>query len=299
MTKLEPLGEITVRIAGPDDIHLVTRFLPEGLNHPVNTRYLIAEANGSDEVLGGAYFRVGASGNGIRVASIKLRVNREALPIETASTLLTTCLVAAESAGAGGVVYDSMVEAGSEEETLLLQAGFTSLQQLKDYEINLESTLKALARTVAHLERRGKLPPSFRLVPIDEAPITPVQALISRHVGGSLDALGVPLLKAASTVAKVDAHVVGVTVAVKKGRGVDIPYTVTDPAYRNRWVTPAMWQRTGEELVRAGYETVSYCTNGTQFKSMFNFTRRIGSQETGCQVRYGRALTQRQRSSEI
>lgn len=85
----------------------------------------------------------------------------------------------------------------------------------------------------------------------------------------------------------------GLVVPVYRGDAVDIPYTVTEPGFRSLWVTPAMWQRTAVELIGAGYHTVTYSTNSQQFRSMFNFTRRLGSRELGRQVRYARHLTAR------
>lgn len=283
--------EIKVRLAGPADIHRVASLLPQGLNHPVNTKYLIAEKSGTAEILGGAYYRINPTANGMRVASLLLSVHPETLMVETATTLLTACLSAAGIAGVGGAVYDAMVTAGSPVETLLLKAGFVPIQTLIDYEINLRAALNVLDRTMRHMKRRGKLPADTSVIPLDEAPITSVNALVSRYLGGSVDAFAGAVLTDISSVAKVGPKIVGVTVVINKGNGADVPYTVTDPAYRNGWVTPAMWQRTAGELINAQHKDISYCTNSQQFKSMFNFSRRLGSKETGRQLRYARSFS--------
>ena len=285
-----PSGEVKIRLAGPADIHRIASHLPQGLSQPINTRYLIAERCDSAELLGGAYFRVAAMAHGVRVASLRLAVHPEILTDDTAMALMAVCLSAAEHAGAQGAVYDCMVEAGSLEESLLLRFGFVSIQTLIDYEIDCRAALAVIDRTMRHLSRSGKVPAEAIVIPLDEAPITPVNTLVAHYLGGSIDALSATVLPHISTVATVGPRVVGVTLSANKGRGIDIPYTVNEPGFRNSWVTPAMWRRVAECLIEAGHDKVTYSTNSEQFKNMSNFTRRLGAKETSRQVRYGRGL---------
>jgi hypothetical protein len=286
-------GGVRVRFAGPSDIHRVAALLPQGLNDPVNTRYLVAERDGSPDVLGGAYFRIGAGPDGAYVASFRLGVVADDLGVEAATRLLTFCLSAAQAAGARAAVYDGMVAGGSPDEALLRWSGFAPTQTLVDYEIDCRAAFAVLESTQRQLRQRGRLPAEAAVVALDDAPSAPVDALLSRYLGGSIRALGECVSPSLSSVARIGRRVVGVIVAMRKDDGVDIPYTVTEPGFRNLWVTPVMWRRTALELIGAGHDTVTYSTNSQQFRSMFNFTRRLGSRETGRQVRYARYLPTR------
>jgi hypothetical protein len=291
VTAAEQNGGVRVRLAGPSDIHRVAALLPQGLCDPVNTRYLVAERDGSPVLLGGAYFRIGAAPDGTCVASFRLGVVADDPGGEAATTLLRFCLSAAQGCGARAAVHDGMVAGGSPEEALLRRSGFAPTQTLVDYEIDCRAAVAVLESTLRHLRQRGRLPADAAVVALDDAPSTPVDALLSRHLSGSIRALGERVSPSLSSVARFGPRVVGVIVAVHRGDGVDIPYTVTEPGFRSLWVTPVMWQRTAVELIRAGYHTVTYSTNSQQFRSMFNFTRRLGSRETGRQVRYARYLS--------
>lgn len=290
MTAAAPGRGVRVRFAGPANIHRVSILLPQGLNDPVNTRYLLAEAGDSVDVLGGAYLRIGSAPDGMRVASFRLGVAADGLGVETATTLLAACLSVAQRAGARAAVYDAMVTGGSQEEALLRQSRFVPTQTLIDYEIDCRAALDVLERTVRHLQKRGRLLDDAVVVALEDAPSAPVDVLLSRYLAGSIRGLGELVSANLSTVARVGPRIVGVTVAMRKADGVDIPYTVTEPGFRNLWVTPAMWRRTARELIGAGHHTVTFSTNSQQFRSMFNFTRRLGSRETGRQVRYARYL---------
>ena len=289
MTADAQKGGVRVRFAGPSDIHRVAALLPQGLYDPVNTRYLVAERDGAPDVLGGAYFRIGAAPDGMCVASFRLVVAGDPGG-EAATTLLRFCLSAAQGCGARAAVYDGMVAGGSPEEALLRWSGFAPTQTLVDYEIDCRAAVEVLESTLRHLGQRGRLPGAAAVVALDDAPSTPVDALLSRYLSGSIRSLGERVSPSLSSVARFGPRVVGVIVAIHRSDGVDIPYTVTEPGFRSLWVTPVMWQRTAVELIGAGYHTVTYSTNSRQFRSMFNFTRRLGSRETGRQVRYARYL---------
>lgn len=285
-----PSREIRIRLAGPSDIHRVAAILREGLNQPINTRYLIAERAASAEMLGSAYFRIAPGPQGERLAALRIAAQPGTLTSETATALLKAGLTAAKNAGAWGVAYDGMVPAGSQEEARLCQAGFKPIQTLIDYEIDCRAAQADLDRTMEHMKKRGKVPAESAVIALDDAPITAVNTLLAHNLGGSFATLAAPVLADISTVVKLGPRIVGVTAAVVKGTAIDVPYTATEPEFRNGWVTPAMWQRIVMKALAAGCNHLTYCTNGEQFRKMSNFTRRLGAKETNRHLRYGRGL---------
>jgi len=284
------VDEMTIRTARPSDIHRVVRLLPQGLTHPATTRYLIAEESGASQILGAAYFRLAPAPSGTLLASLRVGISSDLPSTEAARVLLAACVGLARDSGAHAAIYDSMVASGSPEESLLLDGGFSSLQTLIDFELSCSVALQALDRTMENLKRRRRIPPAAEVISLEEAPITPVNALLSRYLGGALDGQAGCVRSDISTVARVGPRIVGITVSVDQPGGAYVPYTVAEPGYRNGWVTPAMWQRTIRALVVAQHEYLNYSTNSDQFKAMANFTRRMGSRETGRHVRYGRSL---------
>jgi hypothetical protein len=253
---------------------------------PDRFRCLVAESAGDRRLLGAASFLISPGPRGEEAAVFEWAAEQD-VPAETDRLLVAGCIAQARAAGAERLTVQGGVLEGSRAESLLRELAFQPFQTLVHYDMDVEAGWKAVQSAHRWIERKGGIPANGRVIALREAPVIPVAELIRRHLSNVPGSRVQPDL---STVVLMGPRVVGALVVhVTEGRA-EAPYDVVDGEFRSSWVTIAMWHRTFQKGVEAGYKTVRFRTDDKQFKAFANFAHRMKSTPVGREIWYRLAL---------
>ncbi len=283
-------SSIRIRAAAPADLHLLARWLPRGFKQPGDTRYLVAETDPGGDFLGGAYVLLSKGADRRQHAAFHLDFSQDEEFADLGSLLLRGCIVQARKQGAATLGYETMLPEDSVMSNFLVAQGFTAVQTLTDYEMDLPKLLEACNRVCTSLRHKDKLPPEARILPFGAASEQAALQLVRRQFGISLQLPAPGFLEDISTVVQFGPRIVGVILARTAGKSVYVPHTVVDEGFRQLWVTPTLWQRFSRKSFDEGYRIVRFATSEKYFRSMANFARRLRSKPLGKQISYRLAL---------
>lgn len=185
-------------------------------------------------------------------------------------------------AGLGKLLLETPVREGSAEAGLLHRLGCEINVSFYFFETDLIRGAEIFRRGRDHLERRGGVPPSARLMPLGEAPQIPVKTLLNEEVGSY--ATDTALLVDEfhlrhSTVALDGPKVVGAVLMDRPGEIPRVRYMAVSPNYRNSWPYILLMLRSHEQLLAAGFTVVHFKTNPERHPGLRNFARRVQGRE--------------------
>jgi hypothetical protein len=289
MSAAHSASTMRLRPARPADTPRLLRLLPRIAMAPDRIRCLVAESVGDRRVLGAASFLISPGPRGGASAVFEWAAE-QGVPAETGRLLVAGCIAQARAAGAERLTMQGGVPEGSPAESLLRELAFQPFQTLVHYDMDVEAGWKAVQSAHRWIERKGGIPANGRVIALREAPVMPVAELIRRYLSNVQDVdwkvPGSRVQPDLSTVVLMGPRVVGALVVhVMDGRA-EAPYDVVDEEFRSSWVTVAMWHRTFQKGVEAGYKTVRFRTDDKQFKAFANFAHRMKSTPVGREIWY-------------
>jgi hypothetical protein len=283
-------SSVRLRPACPADAPRLRRMLPQIAKAPDRTRCLVAESEADRRILGAALLTISHNPGGEYSGAFRWTADSGAPP-ETNRLLIAGCIAEARSAGLDNLAFLGGVSEGSRTDALLREFAFQPIQTLVQYDMDTEAGWKAVQSAYRWIERKGGIPADGRVLAFREAPLAPVAEIIRRYLGGAQDldrhAPGSRLLADISTVVQKGPRVIGALIVFDiDGTRAEAPYDVVDQEFRTSWVTIAMWHRTFQKGVEAGYKTVHFKTDDEQFRSFANFARRMKSRPIGREIWY-------------
>lgn len=287
-------SDLRIRLAGEADIARLAPLLPLGLSAPNQTRYLVAESGPGGEFAGGAWLSFQRDRQGRHVGHLKIAVPDAARLKEVGSMLLRGCAVQARQGRVSALQYSGMVNETDPLCDLLGEHGFAISRAHTEYIMDAHSMLKACNSAYRWVERKGGIPEDGRAIALRDAPVTPVRQLIRRYLG-AMPSLqwwrpGSDILADISTVVMVGPRVVAAIVVRDVDGQAESPFDVVEEGYRRGWVTIALWRRTVQKGIEAGYGTARFVTSEEEFREFANFARRMKAEPLGRKLAFRRNL---------
>jgi GNAT superfamily N-acetyltransferase len=229
-----------VRIREPRDseVPACRMLLPETHRDPQWRQFRLAiDGDTGNEIVGALSFR----DDGPAISGLRLHVVAGRRRSGTGSQLLEHVIAHARTIGRSKISGSADIQSETDAEPFLAARGFHITSRLTMIEDDVAKTRDSIRAARAKFQTSEALPPSARIVGIDEAPMAELVSLYAEHIAHVPDAPGLRrVLKLdryrESVILLIDGKIAGVLLAEITDGVLSAPAWIVPPAYRDRHI---------------------------------------------------------------
>jgi len=278
-------SDIQVRLARPGDIPRVVRLLPGITRRPSQTQIYIVEKAG--EFIGCGSLLFNSATDSAFSCNFITPENKSA----GFTALFAALLAEAEHQQMKTLMAHFGVAEDGPDSALLKSLGCREHIAFTYYETDLARGEALFERSLSRLQKYKKIPPDVRVIPLEQAPALPVQALWRESIGVGNDPLMLQFEQQKfspqhSMVALDGPRVVGAIAINTSGEIPSAPYMAVETTYRGRWPYPLLMREAHASLRRSGYSRVRFKTNPQHHPGLKNFAEKVDGKPCGREIFY-------------